>query len=353
MLFNSYTFMLFFPVVLLVYFIIPKKTRYIWLLISSYFFYMCWSVKYILLIFVSTAITWVSGLLMQGRTTKIKRRVLFFSLLSNLGILAFFKYFDFMIENLNSIVQRIGIGTLSNPFNLILPVGISFYTFQALSYTIDIYRNEIEPEKNFFRYALFVSFFPQLVAGPIERSKKLLKQIDNLENLKLWDYSRITHGAGTMLWGYFLKMVVADRLAILVDTVWDSYWQYGSCELILAMVFFSIQIYCDFNSYSTIAVGAAEIMGVDLMENFDTPYLSRSIKEFWRKWHISLSTWFRDYVYIPLGGNRCSALRKSFNLMVTFLISGLWHGADWTYILWGGDTRAIPDNWRIQEKVCG
>lgn len=344
MLFNSYTFIFFFPVVMLVYFIIPKKTRYIWLLVSSYFFYMCWSVKYIILILISTIITWLSGRLMQGRTINVKRIILAVSLLSNLGILAFFKYFNFFIENLNALLSRIGVEIINNPFSLVLPVGISFYTFQALSYSLDVYRGEIEPERNFFRYALFVSFFPQLVAGPIERSKNLLKQIDSLEEIKVWNYARITHGMGIMLWGYFLKMVIADRLAILVDTVWNSYWQYGSCELIMAAVFFSIQIYCDFNSYSTIAVGAAEIMGINLMKNFDTPYFSRSIKEFWRRWHISLSIWFRDYVYIPLGGNRCSTLRKYFNLMVTFLISGLWHGASWTYILWGGGARTISNN---------
>lgn len=336
MLFNSYSFMLFFPIVLLVYFIIPKKIRYIWLLAASYFFYMCWNVKYVVLIMLSTAITWISARLMQGRTIKVRRNILVISLLSNLGILAFFKYFNFFVENMNWVLQKTGIRVIDNPFNLILPVGISFYTFQALSYIIDVYRNEIEPEKNFFRYALFVSFFPQLVAGPIERSKNLLRQVNSLEKIKLWNYDRITYGAGIMLWGYFLKMVVADRLAVLVDTVWNEYWKYGSCELILAAVFFSIQIYCDFNSYSTIAAGAAKIMGIDLMENFNTPYFSRSIKEFWRRWHISLSIWFRDYVYIPLGGSRCSAVRKYFNLTVTFLISGLWHGANWTYVLWGG-----------------
>jgi D-alanyl-lipoteichoic acid acyltransferase DltB (MBOAT superfamily) len=201
---------------------------------------------------------------------------------------------------------------------------------------MDVYRGDVEPEKNLFRYALFVSFFPQLVAGPIERSKHLLSQVRECHTFQLWNFERIVDGLGLMLWGYFLKMVVADRLAIFVTKAYDDFMYYGACELIVATIFFAFQIYCDFASYSVIAVGAAKIMGFELMENFDTPYLSRSITEFWRRWHISLSTWFRDYLYFPMGGSRKGTLRTCRNIMVTFLVSGLWHGADWRYIVWGG-----------------
>lgn len=201
---------------------------------------------------------------------------------------------------------------------------------------MDVYRGEIKAEKNLFRYALFVSFFPQLVAGPIERSKNLLIQVNHVDQMKLWNPEKILRGCILMLWGFFQKMVIADRAAILADQVYDSYWMYGSIELILATVLFAVQIYCDFGSYSLIAIGAAKIMGFQLMENFNTPYFSRSIKEFWQRWHISLSTWFRDYLYISLGGNRCSRIRRYRNIMITFLVSGFWHGASWSFIVWGG-----------------
>lgn len=335
MLFNSYSFMLFFPAVLLVYFFIPAKMRYAWLLISSYFFYMCWNAKYIMLILLSTTITWLSGILMQNKEKLYKKIIVAVSFSSNLIILAFFKYFDFFLSNINTILSQFHLQLINNPFDIVLPVGISFYTFQALSYTVDVYRGDIEPEKNFAKYALFVSFFPQLVAGPIERSKNLLTQIDNMKNIKVWNYERITYGAGMMLWGFFLKLVVADRVSILVNNVWDNYQARGATALWTAAIFFSIQIYCDFNSYSLIAIGTAKIMGIDLIHNFNTPYFATSIKDFWHRWHISLSSWFRDYLYIPLGGSRCSKKRKYFNLMITFLVSGLWHGASWNYIVWG------------------
>ncbi len=300
MLFNSFDFLCFFPVVLIVYFFVPSKWRYLWLLVASYYFYMGWNPKYALLIGISTVVTFVSGWMMEWINKK--RLVLFSCVAANLGILFFFKYFDFALGNLNRILSLFHIQLIEKPFDVILPVGISFYTFQALSYTIDVYYGEIRAEKNFFRYALFVSFFPQLVAGPIERSKNLLNEIVALPQKKLWNYERITQGLMVMLWGYFQKMVIADRIAILVDNVYNSYYMYGSVELAVATVGFAIQIYCDFASYSTIAIGAAQVMGFTLMENFDTPYFAHSIKEFWRRWHISLSTWFRDYVYIAWGG---------------------------------------------------
>ena len=334
MLFNSYSFMLFFPIVLCIYFVIPKKARHVWLLVASYYFYMGWNAKYAILIAISTIVTYLGGLCIEKWKEK-RKWIVVGVVLINLSILFFFKYFDFFLGNVNRILSLFGANSLQKGFDILLPVGISFYTFQALGYTIDVYRGTIKAEKNFLKYALFVSFFPQLVAGPIERSGNLLRQINRVEQIKLWNYRRITEGAVLMLWGYFLKMVIADRVSIVVDRVYDSYWMYGSVEIIIASVLFAIQIYCDFASYSQIAIGAAKIMGFELMENFNTPYFASSIRDFWRRWHISLSTWLRDYVYIPLGGSRCSKARKYFNLFLTFLISGLWHGANWTYVVWG------------------
>lgn len=342
MLFNSIDFLMFFPVVVVIYFLMPKRLRYIWLLVASYYFYMGWNADYAILIAVSTAITYVCGLilnLIQKKEPKHgglwSRLTVAAGVLSNLGILMFYKYFDFLLENVNSIRAFMQLDAVDNRFDIILPVGISFYTFQALGYVIDVYRGEVEAEKNPLKYALFVSFFPQLVAGPIERSKNLLRQVSEVPRQKLLNYNRIANGLAVMVYGYFLKMVIADRVAIVVDEVYDHYWMYGTFELLLAAVGFSLQIYCDFASYSLIAIGAAQVMGFTLMENFNAPYFSASIKEFWRRWHISLSSWFRDYLYIPLGGNRKGKLRKYLNLLVTFLLSGLWHGAAWTYVVWG------------------
>ncbi|WP_367271234.1 MBOAT family protein [uncultured Oscillibacter sp.] len=332
--------MVFFPVVVLVYWLMPQKIRYIWLLLASYYFYMSWNAKYALLIAFSTLVTYLSGLALErikqsnGPTSR-KKLVVAASFIVNLGILVFFKYSDFLLHNLNAVLSHLSIQAVSSPFDIVLPVGISFYTFQALGYTVDVYRDEIPAEKNILKYALFVSFFPQLVAGPIERSKNLLTQIDQIIYKKT-PPPHIYAGLLTMLWGLFLKMVIADRAAILVNTVFDQYYLYGTTELLAGALAFSLQIYCDFASYSTIAIGAAQVMGFALMENFNTPYFAVSIKDFWRRWHISLSTWFRDYLYIPLGGSHCSKLRTYFNTMVTFLVSGLWHGASWHFVAWGG-----------------
>ncbi len=341
--FNSVDFMLFFPIVLLVYFLIPKKLRTGWLLISSYYFYMSWNAKYALLIGGSTVITYASGLLFahfskdESKLGKIKKKVVMVAcIVVNLGILAVFKYGNFAIGTVNSILNILHISVIDRRLDLLLPVGISFYTFQALGYMIDVYRGDVEEEKNFLRYALFVSFFPQLVAGPIERSKNLLNQMKNIHSIKLWNARRVSSGAILMVWGFFMKMVIADRVSLLVDTVFDNYRMYGSTELILAAIGFAIQIYCDFGSYSMIAIGAAKIMGFELMENFNTPYFARNIRDFWSKWHISLSKWFKDYLYIPLGGNRKGKIRKAVNIMIVFLVSGLWHGANWNFVVWGG-----------------
>lgn len=333
--FNSINFMVFFPVVVALFFIIPKTLRQPFLLIASYFFYMSWNPTYALLMAASTFITYYSALFMEKFDHK-KKKILVSCILLNLGILAVFKYGNFAIDSVSKALSVFGISFTEKRLDLLLPVGISFYTFQALGYIIDVYRGDTKAEKNPVRYALFVSFFPQLVAGPIERSKHLLQQMQNIENIKVWNAKRVTSGAILMVWGYFLKMVIADRVAILVNTVFDNYHMYGSTELILAMLGFTIQIYCDFNSYSLIAIGAAKIMGFDLMENFNTPYFAESIRDFWGRWHISLSTWFRDYLYIPLGGNRKGKLRKEINVMIVFLVSGLWHGANWTFVVWGG-----------------
>jgi D-alanyl-lipoteichoic acid acyltransferase DltB (MBOAT superfamily) len=304
---------------------------------------MSWNAVYATLIGSSTVITYACGRLLghiEGNGTRRrqecrKKLIVAVCIIINLVILAVFKYGNFAIESLNYILGKLHISVISHRFDLILPVGISFYTFQALGYIIDVYRGDVKIERNFLRYALFVSFFPQLVAGPIERSKNLLPQIDHIEDIKLWDAKRVTSGAIMMVWGYFMKMVISDRVALLVDTVFDNYRMYGSTELILAALGFTLQIYCDFGAYSIIAIGAARIMGVDLMENFNTPYFARNIRDFWSRWHISLSTWFKDYVYIPLGGNRKGKVRKSINLMIVFLVSGLWHGANWSFVAWG------------------
>lgn len=339
MLFNSYGFLVFFPIVVVIYFLLPKRISYLWLLAASYYFYMGWNAKYALLLLVSTTITYVSGMLIQwlndGHPDKIraKKWVVAGSFVSNLAILFFFKYFNFTIESMNTVLRYIDLPTINTSLDVLLPVGISFYTFQALGYTVDVYRGEIRAERNFFRYALFVSFFPQLVAGPIERSKNLLNQ---LRNPKSFSYERMCDGLMMMIWGYFLKLVIADRIAIFVDNMYGNVGVYDGRYLLLASVLFAVQIYCDFAGYSTIAIGAAEVIGFQLMDNFNSPYLSQSVAEFWRRWHISLSSWFKDYLYIPLGGNRKGKVRKYINIMIVFLVSGLWHGANWSYVVWGG-----------------
>ena len=339
MLFNSYGFLVFFPIVVVIYFLLPKRISYLWLLAASYYFYMGWNAKYALLLLVSTTITYVSGMLIQWLNDRhpdkicAKKWVVAGSFISNLAILFFFKYFNFTIESMNTMLRYIDLPTINTSLDVLLPVGISFYTFQALGYTVDVYRGEIRAERNFFRYALFVSFFPQLVAGPIERSKNLLNQ---LRNPKSFSYERMCDGLMMMIWGYFLKLVIADRIAIFVDNMYGNVGVYDGRYLLLASVLFAVQIYCDFAGYSTIAIGAAEVMGFQLMDNFNSPYLSQSVAEFWRRWHISLSSWFKDYLYIPLGGNRKGKVRKYINIMIVFLVSGLWHGANWSYVVWGG-----------------
>lgn len=340
--FNSIDFMIFFPIVVLVYFVLPEKVKNIWLLMASYFFYMCWNAQYAVLILVSTVITYASGIIIEKikktdcqetKKTLYKKTVMALCLVINLGILFFFKYYNFAMDTIVKIFDKVNIHLTIPTFDILLPVGISFYTFQALSYTIDVYRDDIYAERNFLRYALFVSFFPQLVAGPIERSKNLLKQLARSHK---FSFERSREGLLLMLWGFFLKMVIADRVAIFVDTVYADYRNYPGFFIIIATIMFAVQIYCDFSGYSTIAMGAAKILGISLMDNFNAPYLSLSVADFWRKWHISLTSWFKDYLYIPLGGNRKGKLRKHINRLIVFLVSGLWHGARFSYVVWGG-----------------
>ena len=334
MLFNSFAFLIFFPMVCLIYFILPYKYRWAFLLVASYYFYMNWKPIYAVLIFGSTLITYISAILVEKFRTdlKLKKFFLVISLLLNFGILFIYKYFNFINESVFSILSYVNLQWEIPNLDILLPVGISFYTFQAVGYTIDVYRGDLKAERHLGIYALFVSFFPQLVAGPIERAKNLLPQFKQSFNV---DYERISSGLKIMLWGFFMKLVVADRLSVYVDAVYNNVPKHNGTTLLLATVLFAIQIYCDFAGYSNIAIGAAKIMGYSLMENFRRPYFSRSISEFWKRWHISLSTWFKDYVYIPLGGNRVSTYRHLFNLFITFVVSGFWHGANWTFFIWG------------------
>ncbi len=339
MLFNSIDFLIFFPIVVIIYFIIPQKSRRIWLLISSYYFYMGWNPKYALLIILSTVITYAAGLLIDSFDAKNRHSAKIWclagSLISNLGILCIFKYANFFLQNLNQIALYLNIGTIDRRLDLLLPVGISFYTFQALSYTLDVYKGNIAAEKSILNYALFVSFFPQLVAGPIERSRNLLTQIQESSNKSIWNLEHIKEGFLLMLWGLFQKLVIADRIALLVNNVINNYTNYGFAELSIAIILFAFQIYCDFGGYTNIARGAARVLGFSLMDNFKQPYLAANIKDFWRRWHISLTSWFTDYLYIPLGGNKNGRGRKYLNILIVFGVSGLWHGASWNYIVWG------------------
>lgn len=306
---------------------------------ASYYFYMQWNSWYILLLAGTTIITYIAGLALHKRSndnTKeitIRISVLSVSTLILLGLLGYFKYYDMFLGYLNKIISHLNGSVLTHRFNLLLPVGISFYILQSLGYILDVYKGHIEPQRNFFKYALFVCFFPQLVAGPIERSSNLMKQLDNPSSLT-WDNFR--RGILLICYGVFCKIVIADRIAIIVKTVYGNPNDYPGFYILYAAFLFSFQIYCDFYGYTTIARGSAQLLGIALVDNFNAPYFSKSIKEFWRRWHISLSSWFRDYLYIPMGGNRKGFLRKQFNLMFVFAVSGLWHGASLSFVLWGG-----------------
>ncbi|MDA7615244.1 MBOAT family protein [Akkermansiaceae bacterium] len=335
MLFNSPEFVLFFGLLVCAYFLIAAKFRWVLLLAASYYFYASWNPWYTFLIVGSTLVDFFAGIkIEEARTARRKKCFLTLSLCSNLSLLFFFKYYGFVAGEWNSWMTENGEGTTLMPiFNVLLPVGISFYTFQTLSYSIDVYRSERKAERHLGLFALFVTFFPQLVAGPIERSSSLLPQ---LRNLKGFDYLRVREGFQLIYWGLFKKIVVADWLAEYVETVYASPESQGGIPSILATYFFAFQIYFDFSAYSEIARGCAKVFGVDLMTNFKTPYQAKSIQEFWQRWHISLSTWFRDYVYFPLGGSREGLNRTLRNILIVFVVSGIWHGANWTFLIWGG-----------------
>ena len=333
LLFNSFEFLIFFPTVVTIYFLLPHRWRWLFLLGASYYFYMSWKLEYIFLIILSTIVDYVVGIQL-GKTSEPLRRKLYLalSLTVNLGVLFTFKYFNFFRDSLNEVFNYVD-APYSVPYlDVLLPVGISFYTFQTLSYTIDVYRGKKEPERHFGIFALYVAFFPQLVAGPIERATRLLPQFYKPHR---FDYERVVSGLQLIMWGFFKKLVIADRLAVMVNMVYNDATQYSGFPLILATYLFAFQIFCDFSGYSDIAIGAARIMGIDLMLNFRQPYFAQSISEFWKRWHISLSTWFRDCLYIPLGGNRVTLWRWQLNLLIVFLVSGLWHGANWTFVIWG------------------
>jgi alginate O-acetyltransferase complex protein AlgI len=334
MLFNSYEYFIFLPVVVLAYFSAPARYR-VWLLLgASYVFYMFWRWEYVALIIAQTEINYYCGLRIDKSEDAKKRRIwLAVAVTLTLAILFFFKYFNFANNTLRWIFDSFHASYSIPNLDVLLPVGISFHTFQALSYTIDLYRRKIPVEHSFSRFALFVTFFPLLVAGPIERAHRLLPRF---AEPKCFDVQRAAGGMKLILWGLFKKVVIADSLAVYVTQIYGNPGNYSGATLALATYFFAFQIYCDFSGYTDIAIGSARILGYDMMQNFNLPYLSRSISEFWQRWHISLSTWFRDYVYIPLGGNRGTSGRWAFNILVTFLVSGLWHGANWTFIVWGG-----------------
>ena len=333
MVFNSIEFLIFLPLVVALFYLLPHKWRWVMLLAASCVFYMWFVPKYILILLVTIIVDYAAGLLMEHYVDKprIKKTFFIISIVSTLTILMIFKYLGFITENLDQLCASLGMET-HLVTHIILPIGLSFHTFQSMSYVIEVYRGHQKAARHFGYYALYVMFFPQLVTGPIERPANLLRQ---LHEQKEFRYENISKGMRLILYGFFIKMVVADHLGEYVDEVYGHLDEYNSWTVLCCMVFYSFQIYCDFFGYSTIALGSAKLMGFDITDNFKSPYLSKNIAEFWHRWHISLSSWFRDYVYIPLGGNRVKFGRWVFNILVVFVLSGIWHGAAWTFLLWG------------------
>lgn len=332
MLFNSLHFLVFFIVVTTAYFALPHKYRWFWLLSASCYFYMAFIPVYILILGFTIVIDYFAGIFLENTVGKKKKWFLIASLIANIGVLAVFKYYNFLNNNLTTLLHGAGYENPIPFLSILLPIGLSFHTFQAMSYTIEVYRGNQKAERHFGIYSLYVMFYPQLVAGPIERPQNLLHQFREKHS---FDYARVTDGLKLMAWGLFKKVVIADRLAIVVDNVYNNPTQYSGISFIIATVFFSFQIFCDFSGYSDMAIGAAQVMGFKLMKNFDRPYHSICISEFWKRWHISLSSWFKDYLYISLGGNRVTIPRWYLNTFIVFLVSGLWHGANWTFVIWG------------------
>ena len=336
MLFNSFDFAIFLPIVFILYWFIANKTlrlQNLLIVVASYVFYGWWDWRFLSLILFSTLVDYFVGVRLGVEEKQTKRKVLLWtSILVNLGFLGFFKYYNFFLDNFITSFSFFGVGITANSLNIILPVGISFYTFQTLSYSIDVYKRKLKPTKDFIAFAAFVSFFPQLVAGPIERAENLLPQF---YKERVFDYSKAVDGMRQILWGLFKKMVIADNAAEIANQIFNNSNDYSGSTLLLGALFFTFQIYGDFSGYSDIAIGTARLFGFDLMSNFNFPYFSRDIAEFWRRWHISLSTWFRDYLYIPIGGSRGNLSMKIRNTFVIFIVSGFWHGANWTFIVWG------------------
>jgi D-alanyl-lipoteichoic acid acyltransferase DltB (MBOAT superfamily) len=334
MLFNSIAFLVFFVVVVTSYYVLPHRWRWPLLLTASCCFYMAFVPVYILILAFTIGVDYCAGILIERSHGPTRKRWLTLSVIANMGVLCFFKYYAFLTDNIEVLVRSIGWTHYAIPdLGIILPIGLSFHTFQSLSYTIEVYYGRQKAERHIGIFSLYVMFFPQLVAGPIERPENLLRQLHTKIG---FNASQLASGLRLMAWGFFKKIMIADRVAVIVDHVYNTPHQHDGPALIIATFFFAIQIYCDFSGYTDIAIGAARCLGIDLMRNFRTPYYSANVSEFWRRWHISLSTWFRDYLYIPLGGNRVVKWRWYYNLMITFVLSGLWHGAAWTYIIWGG-----------------
>ena len=337
MLFSSFAYFAFLAIVVIVFYLLPAVDRKIWLLISSYFFYACWNPAYLIILVFCTLSSYICAILLEKKE-KYKKCIIAVCIIINIGILIFFKYSNFLITNVNNIFDFMAINKQVNLLDIVLPVGISFYIFQAIGYLIDVYRGKIKVEYNIIQYALFISFFPQISSGPIERANNMLPQYENIKFHRI-GYSgfveRFEKSISLIMWGFFQKLVIADRIAIIVDSVFDNYMSYSSLDIIFATVLYGVQIYCDFDGYTNIARGSAVLFGIELMPNFRQPYLALNIKEFWARWHRSLTTWFTDYLYITLGGNRKGKIRKYINIFIVFAVSGLWHGASWHFMIWG------------------
>ena len=333
MLFNSISFLIFFPIVTFLYFVTPYRFRVSLLLFASCVFYMAFIPSYILILAITILIDYFAGIMIEKTEGATRKNYLILSIISTVAVLFVFKYFNFFNTNMQRVSDFLHWNYSMSTLNLILPIGLSFHTFQSLSYVIEVYRGNQKSERNFLVYAVYVMFYPQLVAGPIERPQNLLHQFHEKHD---FDYKQVTDGLKLMAWGMFKKVVIADRLASFVDVVYKAPQNYNGVSLCLATLFFSFQIYADFSGYSDIAIGSAQVMGFKLMRNFNRPYFAKNISDFWKRWHISLSTWFRDYVYISLGGSRVPWYKRQINLIIVFLLSGLWHGANWTFVVWGG-----------------
>ena len=335
MLFNSVQYLIFFTIVATIYFLISHKYRWFFLLVASYYFYMCWKIEYVFLLFASTISVYIAGILIEKQKDSFNKKwILLITLLFNLGILFVFKYYNFFNDSLQIVFKKFNLFYNTPTLKLLLPVGISFYTFQVISYLIDVYRDEKGAEKHLGYFAVFVAFFPKLIAGPIERASNLLPQFYEKHE---FDYQRITDGLKLIAWGVFQKVVIADRIAVYVDQIYNNPGDYVGAPVALATVFYAFQVFCDFSGYSDIAIGSAQVLGFKLMKNFDRPYFAKSISEFWRRWHISLYSWLSNYIYNPIliSKRNWGLIAIVFSLFVTFSISGLWHGANWTFVIWG------------------